>query len=244
MKSKLPFQKTDLEDAPYWNKMRSHDYSKSFDAVKVFIHQQSAIMNKRKERKNRIRLMLIIALLPLMVLLSCKRNNYVQSQGATLSFTTNNSLVNQIDQVVRQYADKEWRVVFRPHGGTLRAVISTSAKQYEKLKEVADKLKAIPGISELYMSSIATAIKEPVLSRLSYKLFNWHFNAIDISDEQLRIAIQSKLMEIGQQGLQLQVVKESGRRQVNIASSNRVSNFSIQLTLSDGSNITAQAEKW
>lgn len=243
MTLKSAYQETNPEDNTYWNDMRNHDYSASFPVVKNFIRHNSPQMKRPKNTRKRMALLLAV-LLPMLLFFSCQRNTYIEPQGATLSFTAKDSLQTTIDYILRQYADKEWKAVFWPRNGIVRGVISTSAEQYEKLQQVTEKLKAIPGITEIYLSAVKTATKESPLSRLSYKLFNWHFNTVDVSDEKLHVAIASKLKETGQPNLQLKLVKENGRKQVSLIPNGNTHNFSIEFTLLDGSYVTAIAEKW
>ena len=85
--------------------------------------------------------------------------------------------------------------------------------------------------------------KESPLSRLSYQMFNKHIGATSTSEEQLRREIETKLQETGLYNLDVQLVKENGRKQVKFASNGKTSDFSIELTLRDGSNVTAIGEK-
>ena len=234
---------SDPQNKAYWDEMRSRDYSPSFPAVKNFIRKNAS--RRRGPKKRNKRTVWVVALLfPLLVFFSCSRNTYTNPQGATLSFTAKDTLQTTIDYLLRQYADKEWKAVFWPRGSTLRSVISTSEKQYDRLKELAEKLKEIPGITELYLSAVKTTVKESPLSRLSYKLFNRHFNASDASDKQLRTALEAKLKETGRHDLQLTLVRENGRRQIALVPNDETHDFSLEFTLLDGSKIIAIGEKW
>lgn len=82
------------------------------------------------------------------------------------------------------------------------------------------------------------------LSRLSYKIFNQHIDATGASNEQLNTEIETKLKETGLHNLKVQLVEENGRKQVKFIPNGQARNFSIDLTLRDGSNVTAIAENW
>jgi hypothetical protein len=222
--------------------MRNHDYSRSFPAVKDFIHQNSQKMKSPNKRRNYITWMLAV-LLPLLIFFSCKRETYIEPQEATLSFTAKDSAQSNIEFAVQQYADKKWRVIFRPHAGTIHGTIYAPSDAYSGLKTFSDKLKIIPGVIDLYISAFNPAVKESRLSRLSYKLFDRHVDAKSATDEQLRTAIELKLKESGLPYLKVQLINEYGKKLIKFVPTGNNSGFSLDLTLPDGTNVTAISEK-
>jgi len=239
---KLAYQENDPVDDPYWNDMRKHDYSKSFPAVREFIHQNSLKMRSPNRRRNRITWLLAV-LLPLLIVFSCKRETYIEPQDATLSFIANDSAQSHLEFAIKQQAEKTWRVVFKSHTGTIHGTINVPAKSYDKLKEFAEKLKTIPGVMELYLSALSTSVKESRFSRLSYKIFNLHVDATSASDEQLSTEIETKLKAIGQYKLKVLLIKEDGKKHVKLVPIGKTGEFSLDLTLQDGTNVTATGEK-
>ena len=243
MISKPTYPETDPVSDPYWDDMRKQDYSKSFHAVAEFISQNAHQAKVPHKRRNRLVWILAI-FLPLLVFFSCKRTTYTEPQGITLSFIAKDSVQSALDFLLQQYAEKEWKSVLHSHAGTIQGTIYAPAESYSKLKAFSEKLKALPGVAELFLSVMNATVKESPLSHLSYTIFNWHFNSIRTSDEQLRMEINTKLKETGIYNLQLQLVSENGKRQVKLLPNGKVNDFSIDLTLHDGTNITALAEKW
>jgi hypothetical protein len=223
--------------------MRNHDYSTSFPAVREFIYQNSQKMRSPNRKRNRITWILAV-LLPLLIFFSCQRETYIEPQGATLSFIANDSVQSSLDFVLQKHADKKWRSVLRSHAGTMHGIVSAPNESYDKLKVFAEELKTITGVTELYLSATTTTVEESRLSRLSYKIFNCHVDATVASNEQLRTEIETKLKETGLHNLKVQLVNENGRRQVKFEPTGKNHDFAIELTLRDGSNITAIAEKW
>jgi hypothetical protein len=236
-------QENDPVNDSYWENMRSHDYGTSFHAVKDFIRQNS---QKRKSPNKRRRYIawLLVALLPLLIFFSCKRETYIEPQDATLGFLAKDSVQSAIELAIQQHADKRWRVVMKSHAGIIHGTVYAPTETHNQLKALAEKLKTITGVTELYLSSLSTAVEESRLSRLSYKIFDRHVDATSASDEQLRTEIETKLKAIGQYDLKVQLMKENGKRQVKFEPTGNDHEFSVALTLSDGTNVTATAEKW
>ena len=244
MKNDQPNSQSGGEEQLHWNALKQQDYSGSFNEVEAFLRSRPSNVNRKTSYRRRLIRIAVLAMLPLLVFLSCKQNNYVQEQGATLSFTAHDSLLSRIDQIIQQYHDKDLRAVFKPSTGIMRAVITTSSRKYQMLKEMAEKLQAIPGINELYVSSVTTTVREPILSRVTYQLFNQHFNAVDLTDEELSLEFKQKLATVETGLLPLELTTTNGRKQLMFASTEKMRNFSVDLTLKDGSNIRAEASKW
>ncbi len=239
---KLAYQETDPVSDPYWNNMRNHDYNTSFPAVRDFIQQSSQKMRSPNKRRNRITWVLAV-LLPLLIFFSCQQKTYIEPQGATIGFIAKDSLQSTLEFAIQQFADKTWKIVMRSHAGTIHGTIYASTDSSSKLKAFVEKLKTITGVTELYFSTMTTAVKESRLSHLTYKIFNRHVYRTGATDEELRSEIESKLKENGLH-LKVQLVKESGRKQVELIPRGEIRDFSIDLTLLDGTNVTAIAEKW
>lgn len=240
---KLAYQEIDPVNDPYWNDMRNHDYSSSLPGVREFIHQNSREMKSPNKRRNRFTWILAV-LAPLLVFFSCQRKTYVEPQSATLSFIAKDSVQSRFDFVLQKYAEKEWKSELLSHAGTMHGTVSAPNESYNRLKTFAEELKTITGVNELYLSSERTTVIESRLSRLSYKIFNRHIDATEASDVQLRNEIEAKLKETGLDNLKVQLVKENGRRQVKFIPDGKTRDFTIDLTLHDGTNVTAVAEKW
>ena len=239
---KLAYQENDPVDDPYWSDMRNHDYSKSYPAVKDFIHQTSQNMKRPNKRRSYITWMLAV-LLPLLIFFSCKRETYIEPQEATLSFLANDSAQSSIEFAIQQYADKKWRVVFRSQTGTIHGTIYAPSDAYSGLKTFGDKLKIVPGVTELYISAFNPTVKESRLSRLSYKIFNQHIDAKSTSDEQLQIEIEKKLKAIDLHSIKVQLINEDGKKHVKFVPIGKTGEFSLDLILQDGTNVTAIGEK-
>lgn len=242
MKLSFAYQEIDPVTNPYWDDMRNHDYSTSFPAVRDFIHQNLQKMRSPNKRRNRISWVLGVLLL-LLIFFSCQQKTYIEPQGATIGFIAKDSLQSTLDLAIEQFADETWRIVMHSHAGTIKGTIYASVDSSGKLKAFVEKLKTITGVTELYFSAMTTAVKESRLSHLSYKIFNRHIDGTGASDEQLLSEIESKLKENGLH-LRVQLVKENGRKQVELRPIGRTRDFSINLKLLDGSNVIAIGEKW
>jgi hypothetical protein len=236
-------QETDPVNDPYWNDIRNHDYSTSFPAIKDFIHKQSP-NGRRRNNRTKYFTWVIAVLLPLMIFFSCKRKTYIEPEGATLSFIAKDSVQLTLEFTLQQYVEKKWSVVFRSHAGTIHGTIQAPGESYPNLKTLSEKLKMIPGVAELYLSAVQTTVKESRLSRLSYKIFNRHVDAVGASNEQLLADIRAKLRETGLHNMNVQLLEENGKRQVKFIPTGNSRDFSIDLTLRDGSTVSAIAEKW
>jgi hypothetical protein len=240
---RVGYQESDSANDPYWDSMRNQDYSRSFPAVKEFIHQNSQKMKRPNKRRNFITWALAV-LLPLLIVFSCKRETFVEPQNATLSFLAKDSSQSSVEFLIQQYADKQWKVVMRSHAGTIHGTIHAPTETYDKLKTFSEKLKSLPGVNEFFLSSFSTTVEESRLSRLSYKIFNRHFDAKSASVEKLRAELEAKLKEVGLNDLKLKLTKADGRMQLNTEPTGTGYEFSVDLTLSDGTNVTAIGEKW
>jgi hypothetical protein len=244
MISKPTSQESDPVNNPYWDEMRNHDYKASFAAAKNFLHQNESKMTRSyKERKRGIWILSML-LLPLLVVFSCQRKTYIEPQGATLTFCAADSLSPAIEGMVRGLATKDWRAIFMPRGGKRLGTVTASAQQYERLKAFSQKLMAMPGVTEIYLSALKTAVEESRLSRLTYHIFDLHLDARDATDVQLRHEIAKRIKDAGQENLQLELVKVNGKKQVTLVPTVKTQNFSLDFTLPDGTNVTAMAEKW
>ncbi len=239
---RLAHQENDPANDPYWNDMRNHDYSKSFPAIKEFIHQNSPKMRNYKRKRNRIGWALAI-LLPLLVVFSCKRETYIEPQGATLSFIAKDSLESFLAFAIQKYGDDKWRVVMHSNDGTMFSTIYVPAESYDKLKEFAEKLKPNTGVAELYLSAVSTSLRESRFSRMSYKIFNQHVDAKGATDEQLSSEIEKKLKAIGVSNMKVQLVKEFGKKQVKLIPTGKGKDFTVDIKLQDGSNVSVIAKK-
>lgn len=234
---RLAYQESDPVINPYLDDIRSHDYSRSFSSVRDFIKQNSDKRRDPNKRRFRITWVLVI-LLPFLIFFSCKQKTYKEPQGATLSFTATDSAQSRIDFVIQQYADKTLRVVLRSHAGTIHGTFYAPTDSSSKLKAIAEKLKAITGVNEIYLSAMSTTVKESPLSRLSYNIFNRHVDATGATDEQLRTEIEGTLQKSGLLNLKVELITDGGKKKVKFVSKGKGVNFSINLTLRDGTNVT------
>lgn len=235
---RLAYQENDPVENSYWNDMRNHDYSKSFAAVKGFIHQNSPQMRSPNKRRNHIT-WLFAVLLPMLIFFSCKQNIHIEPQGATLSFIAKDSVQSTVEFAIQQFADNTWKVVMRSHAGIIHGTIYTSDKSSVKLKAFIEKLKTTTGVMELHYSAASTAVKESRLSQLSYKIFNQHIDAKSTSNKQLCTEIETKIKATGLHNLKVQLVEENGKKLVKFVSTGKNQDFSINLTLRDGTNVIA-----
>jgi hypothetical protein len=241
MSSKYPDQGSNPANKIFWDEMRNHDYSGSFTGVSNFIQQNSTQITHNRRRQYGV--WMVAILLPLLIFLSCQRKTFMLPQGATLTFMVSDSLNPAVMQLVRQHADKEWKAIFKPHAGAVLGTVFTPVEQYEKLKTFTEKLRAMPGVSEVYHTAIRTMIKESYVSRLSYRLFNHHIDDINAS-AQWRNEISRKLIETGLGNVQLQLVKEGRIRQVKLVPTGKTKDSSLAFALGDGTMVTAIVERW
>jgi hypothetical protein len=226
----------------FWDETRNHDYSDSFPGVSRYIHQKASLI-RTPDKTRRYKILIIAGLLPLLVFLSCQRKTYMQPHGATLTFMVIDSLSPAVEHAVRQHAEKEWGAVFRPHAGAKLGTVYTPVEQYEKLRSFAEKLKAMPGVSEVVHTAMRTRIKESAVSRLSYQLFNQHIDDINETEE-WRSEIATRLKATGVQNLQLDLVKGNGNQQVKLVPIGKTRDLSLDFALRDGTIVTAKVEQW
>ena len=243
MLARLSYNEIDPLTDPYWNDMRNRDHSKSFSAVSDFIRQNAHRMKRPGKRRKHITWALVI-LLPLLIFYSCTKQTYIEPQKATLSFTANDSILSTLDLTIHQFADKNWRAMLHPHAGSMYGTISAPSESFAQLKAFAEKLKSMQGVTELYLSAVSTTVEESRLSRLSYKIFNRHVDAKESTAEQLRTAIEKKLLEADLQNLKLELTKANGGTALRLVPNEKTRDFSINFTLPDGTTVTAVAEKW
>ena len=167
-----------------------------------------------------------------------------QRIDTTLSFIANDSVQLLIEHTIKQYAEKPWRVVFRSYAGRMQCTIKAPGESYSKLNAFTEKLRTIPSVAELYLSSLSTTVKESRISRLSYKIFNEHLDATSESQEQLANQIERKLREEGLDSLMVQMLKENESIHMVFTPTGKNHDFSLDITLDDGTKVSAKADKW
>ena len=199
----------------------------------------------RNPRRKRQRIIWALAVfVPLVIFFSCKRETYIQPQGTTLSFIANDSVQLLIEHTIKQYAEKPWRVIFRSHAGRMQCTIKAPGESYKKLNAFTEKLRTFPSVAELYLSNVSTTVKESRISRLSYKIFNEHIDATSASKEQLAEQLKRKLQQDGVDSLMVQLLKENESIHAVFVPTGKNRDFSLDITLDDGTKVSAMAEKW
>jgi hypothetical protein len=228
---KIAYQDTNGNDMdPYWDALRGKNYEASFKGVKSFIKKKESMMGRRRKRVPAWRWMLA-ALIPVLIVVACTKTERTEPIGYTVSFAVPEGN-KQIFQKIQSLSGGTSVVADNIIAGYISYTFFINSGKAGK-EFLTKELQAIKGINQLSIVPVNTQVKESLASRLSYKIFNKHFDATGVEDDVLKQSIESQLKNCNIIA-EVEFFTRNGHRLIKLKPAAGSVNYSIDLSIKDG----------